>query len=223
MADFSTPRKSSGISKGTTSSLAGEVGQVRETLLLNGLHMDDHDAAETFKQYINEARDLLTNPRHSAASKQLLQGINKVAIDYAHRNETTFTNKFFGVFQGQSRHVKQAAQGSRNQECHDEQGEDPEKTDQMDLPVPVGWAARDWADDGLDASYNRVFQAGSVPKLDSMDGNYKAILDKLPKISKPQPDILYGKCLAKSVCWGQCSRGAKALRSKITTPTKKER
>ncbi|KAL8759359.1 MAG: hypothetical protein Q9184_003646, partial [Pyrenodesmia sp. 2 TL-2023] len=192
MADFSTPNKSSGTSKGNTSSMSADVGQVRQILHLNGLRMDDPAAAETFEDYINEARDLLTNPRHSETSKQLLQGINKIRINYADRNETTFTNKFFGVFQSQSRHVEQAAQGSRNQGGDGDQGEELQNIDQGDLLVPKGWAARDWADDGLDANYNRVFQAGSVPKLDSIDENYKSILDKLPRISKPQPDLLYG-------------------------------
>ncbi|KAL8905222.1 MAG: hypothetical protein Q9207_002777, partial [Kuettlingeria erythrocarpa] len=171
MADCSTPNKSSGISKGTTSSLAGEVGYVRETLHLKGLHMDDRAAREEFDEYINEARDLLTRPRHSTTSKQLLQGIDKTRLDYADRNETTFTNRFFGVFQSQSRHVQRAAHGS-----HGPGDNDDKNIEQEDLPVPIGWAARDWADDGLDASYNRVFQAGSVSNIDALDEDQKAIL-----------------------------------------------
>ncbi|KAL8910875.1 MAG: hypothetical protein Q9171_003874 [Xanthocarpia ochracea] len=186
MADFTTPKKSSGISNGTTSSLAGEVGQVRETLCLNGLHMEDDDAAKTFQEYLNEARDLLTNPRHSATSKQLLQGIGKIRMDYAiamrPRSPTNSLAYFKAKLDMSSRRRK---------------GEDPENIDQEDLPVPIGWAARDWVDDGLDANYNRVFQAGSVPKLDSIDENLKAILEKLPEISKPQPDILYGTSIKK--------------------------
>lgn len=224
MADFNnTPQKSSGVSKASTSALSAEVGQVREILYLNGLRMDDTTAAETSKEEIQEARELLVKPRHSDPSKELLHGINKTRLDYADRNETTFTTKFFGVFQSQSRHAKQEAQYNLDQDADDQEGNDPDSADQEELHLPVGWAARDWEDDGLDANYNRVFQAGSVPQLDSMDENQKAILGKLPRISEPQPDILYGECLAKPLDQGQCSSIAQVPRSRTITLRKKER
>lgn len=58
----------------------------------------------------------------------------------------------------------------------------------------MGWAERDWADDGLDENDDRIFQAGSVPRVSVMEGNQKAILDDLARISNPQPDIIYGEC-----------------------------
>ncbi|KAL8904218.1 MAG: hypothetical protein Q9207_003406 [Kuettlingeria erythrocarpa] len=174
MADFNnTPQKSSGVSKASTSALSAKVGQVREILYLNGLRVDDTTAAETFGKEIQKARELLVKPRHSDPSNELLHGINMTSLDYADRNKTTLTTRFFGVFQSQSRHAKQEAQGNLNQDVDDQEGMDPDNIDQEELYIPAGWAARDWANDGLDSSNNRVFQAGSMPHLDSIDENYK--------------------------------------------------
>ncbi|KAL8856087.1 MAG: hypothetical protein Q9178_007282 [Gyalolechia marmorata] len=61
--------------------------------------MDDPTARKTFHEGIDNARDLITVPRHSAPSEQLLNEIAETRLDYSDPNETTFTNKFFGVFQ----------------------------------------------------------------------------------------------------------------------------
>lgn len=151
---------------------------------------------------IDEARDLITEPRHSAPSKQLLDEIDETRLHYSDRNETTFTNKFFGVFQSKCRQVKLQAQGDSAQPDNDEEIDDQADSNQGDFHVPAGWAARDWADDGLDENDNRVFQAGSVPRIGSANENHKAILNDLPRISNPQPDIIHGEfCLVKSVNW----------------------
>lgn len=196
MADFSTPQKSSATSK-TTSSMSKQVASVREILWLNGLSINDTAARKAFQEEINQTKDLIKAPRYSDPSKQLLDRIDQIRLQYADRNETTFTNKFFGVFQSQSRHVKQNARSCHGQGNEDEEGDLQENRDQENLHVPVGWATRDWEDDGLDENNNRVFQAGSVPRIHSLDENHQAILKDLPRISNPQPDILHGQCLAK--------------------------
>ncbi|KAL8988309.1 MAG: hypothetical protein Q9177_002597 [Variospora cf. flavescens] len=196
MASFSTPQKSLDTSR-STSSLSKEVGTVREILYLNGLSMDDPAARKIFRQGIDEARDLITEPRHSAPSKQLLDEIDETRLHYSDRNETTFTNKFFGVFQSKCRQVKLQAQGGSAQPDNDEEIADQADSDQGDFHVPAGWAARDWADDGLDENDNRVFQAGSVPRIGSANDNHKAILNDLPRISNPQPDIIHGTSIKK--------------------------
>ncbi|KAL9028084.1 MAG: hypothetical protein Q9196_003491, partial [Gyalolechia fulgens] len=191
MASFSTPQKLLDTSR-STSSLSKEVGTVREILYLNGLSMDDSTARKTFHEDINKARDLVTELRYSAPSKQLLDEIDETRLDYSDRNETTFTNKFFSVFQSKSRQVKQVAQGGCAQADNEE-----EIDGQADLHIPAGWAARDWADDGLDENDNRVFQAGCVPRIGSANKNHKAILNDLPRISNPQPDLIYGTSIKK--------------------------
>ncbi|KAL8970332.1 MAG: hypothetical protein Q9197_003864 [Variospora fuerteventurae] len=196
MASFSTPQKSLDTSR-STSSLSKEVGTVREILYLNGLSMDDPAARKMFRQGIDEARDLVTEPHHSAHSKQLLDEIDETRLDYSDCNETTFTNRFFGVFQSKSRHVKLQAEGDNAQPDNDEEIADQADSDQGDFHIPAGWAARDWADDGLDENDNRVFQAGSVPRIGSANENHKAILNDLPRISNPQPDIIHGTSIKK--------------------------
>ncbi|KAL9018170.1 MAG: hypothetical protein Q9185_004532 [Variospora sp. 1 TL-2023] len=184
MASFSTPQKSLDTSR-STSSLSKEVGTVREILYLNGLSMDDPAARKMFRQGIDEARDLVKEPHHLAPSKQLLDEIDETRRDYSDRK---------------SRHVKLQAQGDNAQPDNDEEIADQADSDQGDFHIPAGWAARDWADDGLDENGNRVFQAGSVPRIGSANENHKAILNDLPRISNPQPDIIHGECcLVKAV------------------------
>ncbi|KAL8903402.1 MAG: hypothetical protein Q9207_003948 [Kuettlingeria erythrocarpa] len=196
MSSFSTPQKSLDTSR-STSSLSKDVGTVREILYLNGLSMDDPTAWKTFREGIEGARDLITKPRHSAPSKQLLDEIDEMRRGYSDRNETTFTNKFFGVFRSRSRQVKQEARRNYAPADNDKEISDEADSDQGDFHVLTGWAARDWADDGLDENDNRVFQAGSVPRIGSANENHKAILNDLPSISNPQPDILYGTSIKK--------------------------
>lgn len=136
MASFGTPQKSLDTTR-SASSLSKEVGTVREILYLNGLSMDDPTARKTFRQGIDEARDLITEPRHSAPSKQLLDDIDEMRLDYSDRNETTFTNKFFGVFQSKSRQVKQEAQDGHAQVDIDEEIADEADRDQGDFHLPA--------------------------------------------------------------------------------------
>ncbi|KAL8808575.1 MAG: hypothetical protein Q9200_004238 [Gallowayella weberi] len=175
MLGFKTPQKSD-VSK-TTSQLSKHTGRVREILELKGLSIDNQDAREAFKKELDQLEDFLKKPRHSNPSPTLLQEINKRRLDYGDRNEATFTNRFFGVFQCKSRDVQRP-----------EMDDDDEST----FHVPAIWGARDWEDDGLDENHNRVFQAGSVPKIFPLDDDQKAILEDLPKISNPQPDIIFG-------------------------------
>ncbi|KAI4119509.1 MAG: hypothetical protein LQ345_000611 [Seirophora villosa] len=177
--------------------MSKQVASVREILWLNGLSINDTAARKAFQEEINQTKDLIKAPRYSDPSKQLLDRIDQIRLQYADRNETTFTNKFFGVFQSQSRHVKQNARSCHGQGNEDEEGDLQENRDQENLHVPVGWATRDWEDDGLDENNNRVFQAGSVPRIHSLDENHQAILKDLPRISNPQPDILHGTCINK--------------------------
>ncbi|KAL8992872.1 MAG: hypothetical protein Q9188_007478 [Gyalolechia gomerana] len=192
MADLHTPQRSSEASR-TTSAISKQAGYVREILELNRLSIDDARARKAFHEGIDKAKKLISEPRHSEPSKQLLDDIDQVRMDYADRNETTFTNKFFGVFQSKSRHVKQQQQQQQAQGGHDQGDSDQEGN----LHVPIGWAARDWADDGLDENDNRIWQGGSVPRISPMDENQKAILKDLPKLSNPQPDLLYGTSIKK--------------------------
>ncbi|KAL8802763.1 MAG: hypothetical protein Q9182_003598 [Xanthomendoza sp. 2 TL-2023] len=95
----------------------------------------------------------------------------------------SFTYRFFGVFRAKSRYVQ------------------PRETDHDDdttFHIPESWGARDWEDDGLDENHDRVFQAGVVPKLLPLNDSQKAILEDLPKISNPQPAIIFGNVEVKT-------------------------
>ncbi|KAL8716665.1 MAG: hypothetical protein Q9225_006026 [Loekoesia sp. 1 TL-2023] len=177
MAEPSTPRKSA--TSKTTSKLSGKAGVVREILELNGLFVDDSAARETGAKVLESSELLVQSPRHSVLTKEQLDKMDEVRRDYAKRNEATFTQKFFGVFRSISREVQR----------------DP--GDQGELHVPVDWEAREWDQDGLDENNSRVFRTGAVPKVIPANENQKVILEDLPKVSNPCPDIIYGYQIKK--------------------------
>ncbi|KAL8943878.1 MAG: hypothetical protein Q9211_000817, partial [Gyalolechia sp. 1 TL-2023] len=129
----------------------------------------------------------------SAISKQAgyvreILELNHLSIDDA-RAEKTF-------YEGIDK-AKELITEPRNSELSKKQLDD---IDEGDFYVPIGWAARDWADDGLDENNNRIFQAGSVPQSNAVDENTRAILKDLPKPSSPQPDIIYGTSIKNLAC-----------------------
>ncbi|KAI4127880.1 MAG: hypothetical protein LQ341_006746 [Variospora aurantia] len=168
IASMDTPKKSSD----RTSKLSKHIEDVRQILKLNDMLVQADGVLEAYPEIMASAEQLLENPRHSPPpTKEQLTSIQKTRKKYATRNETTFTNKFFGVFRSIAREVK---------------------VHQDDLQVPIGWEARDWEDDGLDENDDKLMRDGSVPKIVTLSETQKLILDDLPNISNPKPDILYG-------------------------------
>lgn len=134
------------------------------------------EADEVLQAYPNimeTAEKLLEKPRHSPPpTKEQLASIQNTRKKYASRNETTFTQKFFGVFRSISREVS---------------------VNRDDLQVPAGWETRDWEEDGLDENDEKLLRDGSIPKIITLSETQKLIFDDLPHISNPKPDILYGR------------------------------
>ncbi|KAL8651105.1 MAG: hypothetical protein Q9210_003445, partial [Variospora velana] len=167
--NMTTPKKSSNTS---TSKLSKHIEDVRQVLRLNDMPVEADAALQAYPEVMQYAQDLLEDPRHSPPlTKERLGSIQKNRKKFSSRNETTFTRKFFGVFQSVERDVKER---------------------EGDLQVPVGWVSRDWEEDGLDENDDKLFRAGCVPKIKTFNEAQKKLLQGLPSISKPQPDILYG-------------------------------
>ncbi|KAI4140239.1 MAG: hypothetical protein LQ341_003921 [Variospora aurantia] len=120
---------------------------------------------------IDEARDLITEPRHSAPSKQLLDEIDETRLHYSDRNETTFTNKFFGVFQSKCRQVKLQAQGDSAQPDNDEEIDDQ-------------------------ADSNKAIST-FLPDGPQETGRTMGWTRMTTEISNPQPDIIHGTSIKK--------------------------
>ncbi|KAL8920543.1 MAG: hypothetical protein Q9208_006165 [Pyrenodesmia sp. 3 TL-2023] len=168
LASMATPKKSSD----RTSKLSKHIEDVRQILRLNNMLVEADGVLEAYPQIMAIAEQLLEAPRHSPPpTKKQMSSMQKTRKKYATRNETTFTKKFFGVFHSITREVK---------------------VHRDNLQVPIGWEARDWEDDGLDENDGKLMRDGSVPKIVTSNESQKLILNDLPNISNPKPDILYG-------------------------------
>lgn len=165
--DMATPQQSK-----TTSKLSKHVEDVRQILRLNDMPVEADGVLEAYPKIMATAETLLENPRHSPPpTKEQLANIQKTRKKYATRNETTFIQKFFGVFRSISRQVN---------------------INRDDLQIPAGWETRDWEEDGLDENDDKLLRDGSVPKIVTLSETQRLILNDLPHISNPKPDILYG-------------------------------
>ncbi|KAL8884140.1 MAG: hypothetical protein Q9215_007747 [Flavoplaca cf. flavocitrina] len=172
-----TPHKSS-ISTGklSTSKLASHIEDVRQILKLNGMPVQADGVLETYPQIMTIAQQLLEKDRHSPPpTKEQLAQIEHTRKKYASRNETTFVQKFFGVFNTVKREVS---------------------VQRDNLNLPAEWESRDWEQDGLDENDDKLLRDGSVPIIVPTGEAQKLILSDLPRISNPKPDILYGYDLA---------------------------
>ncbi|KAL9039960.1 MAG: hypothetical protein Q9180_002212 [Flavoplaca navasiana] len=176
-ASMGTPQKSStSTGKLSTSKLAPHIEDVRQILKLNGMPVQADGVLETYPQIMTVAQQLLEKDRHSPPpTKEQLAQIEYTRKKYASRNETTFVKKFFGIFHSVKREVS---------------------VQRDNLMIPAEWETRDWEDDGLDENDDKLLRDGSVPSIVPTSEAQKLLLNDLPRISNPKPDILYGYDLA---------------------------
>ncbi len=55
-----------------------------------------------------------------------------------------------------------------------------------------GWEAVSWNISGLDDNWDQPLHIGSLPRLETEDENHLALLESLPRVSTPKPDIAFG-------------------------------
>lgn len=55
-----------------------------------------------------------------------------------------------------------------------------------------GWEAVAWNKSGLDDNWDQPLHTGSLPRLETEDENQVALLECLPRVSTPKPDIAFG-------------------------------
>ncbi|KAL8799555.1 MAG: hypothetical protein Q9182_005794 [Xanthomendoza sp. 2 TL-2023] len=176
MSGFQTPKSKK---TGTTSHISKSTEDVRQILRINRLFMGDDGAEKAFPEVVKFAEELVEGQRLSPPDPAKVIKIQQTRVANASQNETTFTTKFFHVFVGISRQIH---------------------SENVELAVPAGSEDREWAEDGLFDVYNTLYRAGSVPTLASVskDEGHQALLEGLPKIANPMPDVVYGKEFAQT-------------------------
>ena len=54
------------------------------------------------------------------------------------------------------------------------------------------WTTETWHKSYLGAMWNRLFRPGAIPRIEPMDQRTTKLLDSLPRVKDPKPDLTYG-------------------------------
>ena len=146
---------------------------IRLVMKANGIPIEDQVAIKKFPNLRDYAKDIVDRARDSPMSLEQQQRVQDVRNRNAIRNESTWINKFWPALINTERNVQR----------RDEDGS----------PLDYGlWEAVAWEKSFLDSNWDCDLRTDSVPKLETNDPNVQLLLDSLPRITNPRPDIAFG-------------------------------
>lgn len=148
---------------------------VRLVMQANSIPIEDEEAIENHPHLFDHAKEIINRTRNSPMSLEWQQNVKKKRNEYATRNESTWINKFWPALID--------TEGERNVQCKDKTGSPLD---------PDLWEAVAWEKSFLDENWDCNLRTDSVPKLETDDPNVQLILDSLPRITNPRPDIAFG-------------------------------
>ena len=171
------PRKKQKVDEESVGDSSTQTGPppLRELLERNNFHYDKLEATNTEVggEIMKKARKIVKDPRSSAMRDESAQRILELRHEILDTNEATFMDKLWRVLVRVARHKQvKTPSGSANE--------------YQTMVV-------DWDKDGLDYEKDRIWQADSIPVVDTAKNpEFKRALKALPKIATPKPDIAYG-------------------------------
>ena len=167
-------RSASNTGPGTMNSQkATNIRSVRMVLEANGMPLEDPEIKRLHPQVHHFAVGIVTSERNSPVKEAWKQNFSEERDDYATRNENTWIKKIWTALQKPERNVrKRDGEGSMLEE--------------------KAWEAVAWKKSGLDDNWDQLLHTGSLPRLETDDENELALLESLPRVSTPKPDIIFG-------------------------------
>lgn len=176
MADNPVTPKRSAKSTGPgtmNSQKATNVRNVRMVLEANGMPLEDAGIKGQHPQVHQFAAGIVNSERNSPVRPGWKENFSQQRDEYAERNETTWIKKIWAALQNPDRNVrKRDGEGSMLEER--------------------AWEAIAWNKSGLDDNWDQLLHIGSLPRLETDDENHLALLESLPRVSTPKPDIAFG-------------------------------
>ena len=170
-----TPSRSAGNTGPVTmnSQKATNTRGVHMVLEANGMLMEDPDIKMLNPRVHQFATDIVNSERNSPVRPGWKENFSQQRDQYATRNENTWIRKIWGALQNPERNVrKRDGEGSMLEE--------------------KGWEAVAWNKSGLDDNWDQLLHTGSLPRLETHDENELALLESLPRVTTPKPDIAFG-------------------------------
>ena len=170
-----TPSRSAGnTGPGTMDSQkATNIRGVRMVLKANGMPIEDPDIKMLHPRVHQFATEILNSERNSPVRPGWKENFSEQRDQYATRNENIWIKKIWDALQNPERNVRK----------RDGEGSVLEKE---------SWEAVAWNKSGLDDNWDQLLHTGSLPRLETKDANEVALLESLPKVSTPKPDIAFG-------------------------------
>ena len=154
--------------RGATSTTTSEnVVAMLDILERYHYYIANEDVEAQNEGFIRRADRLVSEDRNSPMTPDQLRWV-KEAYDLTHkRNEATFLAKFWSELITKTRTVKQEVEG---------------------LPR----TRKEWHADYVLANYDQEFQKDIVDEIKSTNNNEQLLLDAMPKVKTPKPDVVYG-------------------------------
>jgi len=146
---------------------------VRLVMRANSIPFEDQAAIRHHPEIRKHAEEIIIKVRNSPVKPEWEDNIISTRDTYGVRNETTWIIKFWNALQNPERNIK-------------------EKDEHGSILEPEQWTSVAWKKSFLDDNWNADLRAGSVPILHTEDPNIQELLDSLPRITNPRPDIAFG-------------------------------
>ncbi len=146
---------------------------VRLVMRANNIPIEDEAAIENNPEVRQWAEEIVDQTRNSPERPQWQVNFKKVRDKYAERNESTWINMVWGALHNPQRNIR-------------------DKNKDGSILAPGAWTSTTWEKSFLDQNWDADLRTGSVPKLYTNDPNIQEMLDSLPRITNPRPDIAFG-------------------------------
>lgn len=155
--------------------MVGTPYQVRALLASHMLYIDDPAAKIVGDKLISAAKGILDRKRLSLWSKEKQEEVQEGIMDYAMELEATFVVNLMYHLLGKTRTI------APGQELKGD-----------DLRSKQKGVARAWQKDHLRIRYNVDFLAGCIPKIRTGDKHHDQLIDEIPRVENPKPDVAFG-------------------------------
>lgn len=150
----------------TSAGAPADIHNRKAILARHRIHVEQRDAERAHAEFIGKAKALVIEERHSAMAPGSVEAVRKIYDIYRDYNEPTFLHEFWNRLLKDSRL--------------------PLKRD-GEIPNPTNWI-----DDQVIALRDTLFREDSLPTIIGETTSEQELIDALPSLTIPKPDIVYG-------------------------------
>ena len=167
--DEAMPLKKDSNAVAMTASSAESINRALHVLKVNNIHLEHKDAKERGKGLIQEARRIVTGPRHSEMGVPQSEALSETASKLSLDDELTFLAGVWNLLIGKHRTVEH-----------------------MDVNEKLVFVETAWEKDHLKCNWSSPFAANITPPLRYADPKMEAWISYVPKLKNSVPDLTYG-------------------------------